>query len=145
MQAQRKKQSQKAAELEILHLLKNANIVARRTPKAHGIAKPKVNNSEHVANCTTTQACANLRHACTLRQNEIAFHEKYDYDSDEIYSSDVSQTEYALTLTLTDELTVNTIDGQHPNRIYARMKVAAWTKNTIPIGHRSYLQRPKES
>ena len=71
VQAQRKKQSQKAAKPEILHLLKNANIVARRTPKAHGIAKPRVNNSEHVANCTTTQACANLRHACTLRQTRL--------------------------------------------------------------------------
>ena len=80
-----------------------------------------------------------------LETNEIAFHEEYDYDSDETYNSDVSQTEYALTLTLTDKQTVNTIDGLSPNRIYARMEVAAWTKNTIPIGHRRYLQRSKES
>ena len=48
---------------------------------------------------------------------------EYDYDSDKTYSSDVLQTEYAVTLTLTDKQTVNTIDGQHLNRIYAKIEV----------------------
>ena len=48
----------------------------------------------------------------------------YDYDIDETYSSDVSQTEYALTLMLNDKQSFNTTDEQHPNRIYTKMKVA---------------------